>query len=217
MEHPPSVIDKAKRLEQVLLRIEQGESLKQARAALRVPLTRAQLVWLQAKYEASGRDWEALIEKRYGHPKKAHAALREWLYERKRQDDTLTATQLAEEIAERFEVELSNGHINYLLRQLELSGSPGRPRRRAAAEAADSPSGTSEDHAGIFFLEAAKQAMGICPVVEASLDAVSQEHAQTHSDTSLPAVAAEPETLWPKLDHLLYLPILGLTRPRDLY
>ena len=23
--------------------------------------------------------------------------------------------------------------------------------------------------------------------------------------------------LWPKLDHLLYMPILGLTRPRDLY
>lgn len=28
---------------------------------------------------------------------------------------------------------------------------------------------------------------------------------------------SEPETLWYKLDHLLYLPILGLTRPRDLY
>ena len=28
---------------------------------------------------------------------------------------------------------------------------------------------------------------------------------------------SESETLWHKLDHLLYLPILGLTRPRDLY
>jgi len=27
----------------------------------------------------------------------------------------------------------------------------------------------------------------------------------------------EPETRWHKLDHLLYLPVLGLTRPRDLY
>ena len=27
----------------------------------------------------------------------------------------------------------------------------------------------------------------------------------------------EAETGWPKLDHLLYLPVLGLTRPRDLY
>ena len=30
-------------------------------------------------------------------------------------------------------------------------------------------------------------------------------------------VHSELETLWYKLDHLLYLPILGLTRPRDLY
>jgi hypothetical protein len=27
----------------------------------------------------------------------------------------------------------------------------------------------------------------------------------------------EPETRWAKVDHLLYLPVLGLTRPRDLY
>ena len=27
----------------------------------------------------------------------------------------------------------------------------------------------------------------------------------------------EANTRWAKLDHLLYLPVLGLTRPRDLY
>jgi hypothetical protein len=27
----------------------------------------------------------------------------------------------------------------------------------------------------------------------------------------------EAETRWAKMDHLLYLPVLGLTRPRDLY
>jgi transposase len=151
MEHPPSVIDKAKRLEQLLLRVGQGESLKQVRAELKVRVTQPQLVQLQAKYEAGGRSWEALIEKRYGHPKKAHAALREWLYERKRQADTLTATQLVEEVEQHFEVELSAGHINYLLRQLELSGPPGRPRRRTAAEADVPASEASEDNAGIFF------------------------------------------------------------------
>ena len=33
----------------------------------------------------------------------------------------------------------------------------------------------------------------------------------------LECVASEPETLWYKLDHLIYLPVLHLTRPRDLY
>lgn len=59
--------------------------------------------------------------------------------------------------------------------------------------------------------------MGIGAVVEASIEAASQEHAQPHPDTNPPSAAVEPDTLWPKLDHLLYLPILGLTRPRDLY
>jgi hypothetical protein len=34
---------------------------------------------------------------------------------------------------------------------------------------------------------------------------------------SLRVVGSERETLWHKLDHLLYLPVLNLTRPRDLY
>ena len=40
---------------------------------------------------------------------------------------------------------------------------------------------------------------------------------ETHLGTPLRVVVSEPETLWHKLDHLLYLPILNLTRPRDLY
>jgi hypothetical protein len=34
---------------------------------------------------------------------------------------------------------------------------------------------------------------------------------------SLRHIPRDAESLWPKVDHLLYLPILGLTRPRDLY
>jgi transposase len=151
MGHPPSVIARAKQLEQVLLRVEQGEPLKQVRAELKIKLTQAQLAELQARYAASGRQWESLLEKRYGHPKKAHAVLREWLYARKRQDASLTAGQLAEEIAERFKVTLSAGHINYLLRPLELSGPPGRPKHPIPPAAAESAVAESLDNAGIFF------------------------------------------------------------------
>jgi len=34
---------------------------------------------------------------------------------------------------------------------------------------------------------------------------------------SLRHIPRDAEGLWPKVDHLLYLPVLGLTRPRDLY
>ncbi|MBC7249996.1 MAG: hypothetical protein H5T62_06895 [Anaerolineae bacterium] len=54
-------------------------------------------------------------------------------------------------------------------------------------------------------------------VVEACLAAARQEYAAAHPETTLRIVTGEPETLWPKLDHLLYLPVLHLTRPSELY
>jgi hypothetical protein len=59
--------------------------------------------------------------------------------------------------------------------------------------------------------------MGITETVKICLETARSEYRETHPGTPLRIVASEPETLWHKLDHLLYLPILGLTRPRDLY
>ena len=107
--------------------------------------SRDQLKKLQAKYASGGREWEALLDGRFGHDVKAHSALREWLYERKRQAPSLRASQLAQEIAEKFDVELSIGHINHLLRKRSLTAPPGRPFKRqeeAAAEQAALEAGT---------------------------------------------------------------------------
>jgi hypothetical protein len=59
--------------------------------------------------------------------------------------------------------------------------------------------------------------MGITPDVEACLETARQEYRESNLGVSLRIVVSEPETLWYKLDHLLYLPILGLSRPRGLY
>jgi transposase len=153
-DHPAAVIDKAKRLEQLLQRVAQGEFLEQVCAELDLVVDAKGLARLQAKYEASGCTWEALLDGRYGHPKKAHSALREWLYERKRQDKALTAPELVDELKVQFQVGLSAGHVNYLLRKVELTRPPGRVPSRPAAE--DDPAGSetsspSLDKAGIFF------------------------------------------------------------------
>lgn len=68
-----------------------------------------------------------------------------------------------------------------------------------------------------FSLEGAKQEMGVVAEVEACLDETREGYQQANPEASLRVVHSEPETLWYKLDHLLYLPLLGLTRPRDLY
>ena len=157
MTYPPAVCEKARRLEELLQRVEAGEAFEQVRAELELDVQAKDLARRQARYEAGGRSWEALIDGRYGHPQTAHSALREWLYERKREDETLTARELSEEIAEQFGLALSVGHINYLLRKVELTRSRGRPQREeqpAAGEGSPPSAALVEpclDNAGIFF------------------------------------------------------------------
>jgi transposase len=153
MDHPPDVLDKARRMEQLILRIEAGESWRQVCADLELKVKGQDLRRLQAKYEKGGRNWEALIDGRYGHPQTADSALREWLYERKREDETLTGGQLAEQVEEQFGIKLSGGHINYLLRKVGLTRPPGRPPSPKAAKDDQEPKQIEQplDNAGVFF------------------------------------------------------------------
>jgi transposase len=155
MDYPPAILEKAQRLEQLLLRVAAGEALDEVNEALGFSLDQKQQARWQTKYEAGGHKWEALIDGRQGHGRKARTELREWLYGRKEGDEEVRAPQLADEIKEKFDVELSDGHINYLLRKRGLSAPPGRPyKTQPPAEKAKvepvAPS-ESDDNAGIFF------------------------------------------------------------------
>jgi hypothetical protein len=62
---------------------------------LALPVTAADWPKWQTQYAAGGRQWVALLDGRFGHPQTINSALREWLYDRKRQDSTLRAPALA--------------------------------------------------------------------------------------------------------------------------
>ncbi len=53
--------------------------------------------------------------------------------------------------------------------------------------------------------------------VEACLETVRDQPPAAPPEVAPRVSHSEPETVWHKLDHLLYLPLLGLRRPRDLY
>jgi len=155
MDYPVAVIEKAKRMEQLLQRVAAGESLTDVCADLGVSVNEKCFAALQAKYEAGDRMWKALLDGRFGHERKAHSALRAWLYERKEQDETLRAPQLARETEEKFGVRLSEGHTNYLLRKRGLTAPPGRPYKKpppveTTPETAPEPT-ESMGQAGTFF------------------------------------------------------------------
>jgi len=177
MEYPAKVREKAQQMEQLLLLIEQGTSLEEACAQLNVEVSERQLSRLQAKYQAGGRQWEALQDGRYGHRQGVTLEIENWLYARKRQEAGLpakeqsTAAQLGQEIETRFQVKLNHWQINYVLRQRGLTRPTGRPRRTDETES----SGESEKeasvtdriaNAGVFFLEAAKEEMAVVETME---------------------------------------------------
>ena len=154
MDYPEAVIEKAQKMENLLQRVNAGEPLDLVCAELDVEIDEKRLAALQAKYKAGGETWEALLDGRFGHPHTAHAELREWLYERKKQDETLRAPKLATEIEKKFGVVLSAGHINYLLRKRELTAPPGHPYKQPPAEQEEEQPPTdieSLDNAGLFF------------------------------------------------------------------
>ena len=163
MAYPPAVLEKAQRLAQLLQRVAAGESLESANEALGFDLNQLVLARAQAKYESGGHTWQALIDGRHGHSRRAHSALREWLYARRQEDESLRAPQLVEEIEAEFGVTLTDGHINYLLRKRGLSAPPGRPRKRGAEGVAsgDAPTSTeSLENAGLFFPRGSKAGDG---------------------------------------------------------
>jgi hypothetical protein len=59
--------------------------------------------------------------------------------------------------------------------------------------------------------------MEVTEVVEEVVLTARDSYLESHSPSQLHHLAADIGALWPKLDHLLYFPILRLTRPRDLY
>ncbi len=68
-----------------------------------------------------------------------------------------------------------------------------------------------------FSLEAAKEEMEVTQSVEACVTEAQTRYQAENDGQSLRHIPCEADASWPKLDHLLYMPILGLTRPRDLY
>ncbi len=70
---------------------------------------------------------------------------------------------------------------------------------------------------GFFSLEGAKQELGVTEAIETSLSE-REEAVQAEEEPKTRLLwEKEAQTRWAKLDHLLYLPVLGLTRPHDLY
>src|SRR3990172_6972421 len=142
--------DLARRKEQWILRTERGEDPERVRRELKVALKTSSLAWLKQRYEAGGRKWQALLERRHGVATKGTPAVKAFLAKAKARDPQLTGAELCLQVWERFEIEISLGHLNALVREAGLSNPAGRPPK-AAAEKELAAIAHEVENAGAFF------------------------------------------------------------------
>lgn len=160
--YPPAVHHKAAKLEQLLLRLEAGAPLEEVCHALDLALSPERVEKLKVKYEAGGRRPEALLDGRFGHRQHVTSAIRAYLYERKQEDQELTAGELATEVAQKYQVRVSEGHINHILREVVLTRPPGRPRKRIEPDQVE-PKEAPQANAGLFFPGRSQAGVGDTP------------------------------------------------------
>ena len=142
--------DLARRREQWILRTEQGEAPGRVRRELKLKLKNSSLEHLQRRYRLGGRTWQALVGRRHGVATKGTPAVKAFLAKAKAREPRLTGAELCVQVWERFEIEISLGRLNALLREAGLSNPAGRP---ALAPTPDTPAASERDldHAGAFF------------------------------------------------------------------
>ena len=142
--------DLARRKEQWIRRTEQGEDADQVRRELKLKLKPSSLPWLRQRYQAGGRKWSALLERRHGVATKGTAEVKAFLKKAKEQNSRVTGAELCVQVWEQFEIDLSLSRLNELLHTEGLSNAPGRPHKTPPPETA--PAAEREvDNAGAFF------------------------------------------------------------------
>jgi transposase len=138
----------AQRKEQWILRTEQGESPQ--RVGRELKLKASSLPRLRQQYQAGGRTWQALLERRHGIATKGTPEVKAFLKKAKEQHPQATGAELCVQVWERFEIDISLRRLNELLHAEALSNSPGRPRKVPAPEPVSAPE-REVDNAGVFF------------------------------------------------------------------
>lgn len=141
--------DLARRKAQWIRRTAQGEDPDPVRQELKLHLKASSLPRLRQRYQAGGRKWQALLERRHGWATKGTPAVKAFLQKAKARHPQATGAELCVQVWERFEIDLSLSRLNELLHAEGLSNAPGRPRKVSPPETA-SAAERDLDHAGAF-------------------------------------------------------------------
>jgi len=207
-------VDLALRKEQLILRLERGESLEAVSQDLGLAYHPKHVSRLRRRYNDGGRHWVALVDGREGRATKITAEIVQWIITQLQRDPDLTATSVRRQIREVFQVEVSGSHVRQLILNLGHAGRRGRPGRLSPPVVVPTAPVMVQQtpHAGIFFLRAALWQMAILPTMMRVLVQCQNQFRQQFPEGELRILSSRPETVGSKLLTLILLPCLSLER-----
>ncbi len=118
-------LDKARRKEEVILRLTKGESLVNIVPDYPdIPLTSATWYRLKKRYRETGL--EALVDKRKGLSYKARPEIRRFIADKKEATQRLSCAELVSLVREKFGLKISNSLISHILKKEGIRSRRGR-------------------------------------------------------------------------------------------
>ena len=147
-------VDLALRKEELILRVERGESLETVGQDLGLTYHSKHVSRLRRQYFEGGRHWISLVDRRERRPSpKITDEVAQWIEKEVSRDPDVTASYLRAQIQSVFEVEVTERHMRRVIRAMGHKGQGGRPPRTSWPVVApgESPIIEQTPHAGIFF------------------------------------------------------------------
>ncbi len=197
-------VDLALRKEQMIQRVEQGESLKVVSQDLGLTYHPKHVSRLRRRYIEGGRHWVALVDGREGgRATKITRKVALWIMGELQGAPNVTASHLCDEV-----------RMRQLAIALGRQGQPGRPRRASPPGVTSAKPLIIEQtpHAGIFFPPGRAVADGDSARHDPCVAKVQRTYLQQGAGPELQILTSRPETIVSKLLTLILLPCLSLER-----
>jgi len=196
----------------LVLRLISGEKVRKVLSALGLSYGVEWCSRLKKRYEEKGL--EGLIDRRRGVRYKAMAGITEWIKREKVVNPDIRREELVRLIKGRYDINISKGHISRLSSELGVINLVGRPRKW---DKFDKKLGVYIDVAGAYFLKGADLDMGGTEAITGTvMNKVKQVIESEGEIPSIRTLVSDKETIQKKNETLLYLPVFGLSRPREL-
>lgn len=146
-------VDLALRREQLILRVEQGESLEMISQDLGLAYHPKHVSRLRRRYLEGGRHWVVLVDGRKGRQAKITDEIVQWIAAEVQRDPGVTASYLCGRIRKVFRVKVGERRVQQLVHDIRLKEPSGPPSQESwpVVNLVESPIIEQTQHAGIFF------------------------------------------------------------------